>query len=87
MSLAPMADLDPKGAGGKSMPGNKSCPVVRGGAVGVRVLGRRLDCLKPNLQEDGRSQSAREDAWNRRGLCGTQRIQRPQTLGARSDAQ
>lgn len=47
-----MADLDPKGEGDKSMPGN---PVVgpsgRGEASGrTRVIGRKLDCLKPNLQ-------------------------------------
>ena len=47
-----MAYLDPKGKGDKSMPGNhRSRPGVRGGAVGDRVIWRRLNCLKPNLQE------------------------------------
>ena len=47
-----MADLDPKGEGDKSMPAN---PVAgssgRGRRAGrTRVIGRKLDCLKPGLQ-------------------------------------
>jgi hypothetical protein len=85
MSLAPMADLDPKGEGGRSMPGNhRSCPVVRGGAVGARVLWRRLDCLKPNLQEDGSSHPPRKTPGTRAGSAAPKEYsdRKPSELGA-----
>ena len=46
-----MADLEPKGEGDKSMPGNQwPGPGVGAAFWGTRVIRRRLDCLKPNLQ-------------------------------------
>jgi hypothetical protein len=47
-----MADLDPKGEGDKSMPGNPVAGSSGRGrrAGGTRVIWRKLDCLKPNLQ-------------------------------------
>ena len=47
-----MADLDPKGEGDKSMPENPAVgPSGQGRrAGGTRVIWRKLDCLKPNLQ-------------------------------------
>ena len=64
-----MAYLDPKGKGDKSMPENRrSCPGVWGGAAGARVIWRKLDCLKPNLQKM-EVHIRRKDAWNRRRLC------------------
>jgi hypothetical protein len=47
-----MAYLDPKGEGDKSMPGNPVAgPSGQGRrAGGTRVIWRKLDCLKPNLQ-------------------------------------
>jgi hypothetical protein len=47
-----MADLDPKGEGDKSMPENLAVgPSGQGRrAGGTRVIWRKLDCLKPNLQ-------------------------------------
>jgi hypothetical protein len=47
-----MADLDPKGEGDKSMPENPAAgPSGQGRRVGgTRVIWRKLNCLKPNLQ-------------------------------------
>ena len=49
--LGPMAYRDPKGERDNRMLVNRlSCPGVWGGAPGIRVIWRKLDCLKPNLQ-------------------------------------
>lgn len=47
-----MADPDPKGEGDKSMPENSAVGSSGQGrrAGGTRVIRRKLDCLKPNLQ-------------------------------------
>ena len=47
-----MADLDPKGEGDHSLPGKqRPCSGVEAGRCGTRVIWRKLDCLKPNLQQ------------------------------------
>lgn len=54
MSLGLMADLVlERVAGDSSMPVNRWAVPRRQGAVrrGTRVIGRKLDCLNPNLQK------------------------------------
>jgi hypothetical protein len=49
--LGLMADLDPKGEGDRSLPGKRRpCSGAETGRCGTRVIWRKLDCLKPNLQ-------------------------------------
>jgi len=50
--LGPMAYLDPKGDGNRSLPGNqRPCPGVGSGALrDPCVIWRKLDCLNPNLR-------------------------------------
>jgi len=49
--LGLMADLDPKGEGDRSLPGKRRpCSGAETGRCGTRVIRRKLDCLKPNLQ-------------------------------------
>ena len=52
MSLGPMAYPDPKGERNNSMPGSDGHAQVSGvRRRGTRVIWRKLDCLKPNLQK------------------------------------
>ena len=60
--LGLMADLDPKGEGDNSMPGNRRpCPGVGAARWGTRAIWRKLDCLNPSLQKM-RSHTRRKDA-------------------------
>src|SRR5215813_11987323 len=49
--LGRTADLDPKGEGDRSLPGERRrCSTAETERRGTRVIWRKLDCLKPNLQ-------------------------------------
>ena len=88
ISLGLMAYPEPKGDSGTI-----ACQEISGRAQaygaarwGTRVIWRKLDCLKPNLQKV-QLYARRKDACNRCRPCG--RVQRylPQSFGVRSDAQ
>jgi hypothetical protein len=64
--LGPMAYLDLKSEGKRSMPGNQQPPkAITVACCGTRVIWPKLDCLKPNLQTVN-IRTRRNDACNRR---------------------
>jgi hypothetical protein len=69
------------------MPANRwPCPGVGAVRRETRVIWRKLDCLKPNLQE-GRWYPRRKDAWSRRRVLPRHSVKAGATFGARSDTQ
>jgi hypothetical protein len=64
--LGPMANLDLKSEGKRSMPRNQQSPkAIKVACCGTRVIRSKLDCLKLNLQTVN-IRTRRNDACNRR---------------------
>ena len=69
-----MAYPDPRGERNNRMPAKRRPVQVSGpGGRGTRVIWRKLDCLKPNLQKTQRS-VRRKDTRNRRHVLRQHRV-------------